>query len=124
VLNAPTTTIIDVQGTHHRDRGLRKLRVVTRVCTLGAVALTGAFTALVARPHPTAAKITVTTRPAPVTTTPPAPPVTLPPDTFPAGGAAPSTAPAPVTAPATAPQPPPAPPQATSQPAPVTSGAS
>ena len=109
-----------MHGSQHRDRGLRKLRVVTRVCTLGAVALTGAFTALVARPHPTAAKITVTSRSTPVTTVPPAPPVTLPPDTFAAGGTAPSTAPAPVTAP----QPPPAPPQTASQPAPVTSGAS
>jgi hypothetical protein len=106
----------DVHGPHHRDRGLRRLRVVTRAVTFGAVALAGAFTALVARPHATAAKITPS-QPAPVTT---APPGTLPPDTF-----APSVSPTPPSpAPTAAPQPPTTLPQVTAQPAPVTSGAS
>src|SRR4051812_2289333 len=109
-----------VHGPHHRDRGLRRLRAVTRATAVGAVALAGAFTALIARPHSSAAKTTVTTRPATTATSAPAPSSTLPPDTFAPSG--PGTPPSPPPTPA--PQPPPTAPRASVETTPVTSGAS
>jgi hypothetical protein len=112
---------------HRRDLGLRRVAVFTRRVAVGSVALTGLFTALVARPHASSAQTTDTPSTRPTTRGSAAPPVTLPPDTFapetsaPNAGAAPSTA---APAPATAPQPPPTPPQTSAAPAPVTSGAS
>ncbi|MCU1426608.1 MAG: hypothetical protein JWL83_608 [Actinomycetia bacterium] len=114
--------------THRRDAGLRKVSTFTRRFTVGAVALTGVFTALVARAQPAkhARKATLAAKsaPAPTVGTQAATPGTLPPDTFPPTNTPnASSAPAsPGTTPATqAPQPPaqvpdttPLPPQASS----------
>jgi hypothetical protein len=98
---------------HRRDAGLRKVSVFTRRVVYGAVAVTAAVTALVARIQPARAKTNAGS------TTPNAPaagagqagskaarvtPGTLPPDTFPSTGDGQSSATTPQTSPQTTPQ--------------------
>jgi hypothetical protein len=99
---------------HRRDAGLRKVSVFTRRFVYGAVAVTAAVTALVARIQPARAKTEnagSTTPASPAARTgqsgskaATATPGTLPPDTFPSTGDGQSSATTPQTSPQTTPQ--------------------